>query len=146
MEQLKKNHLFKCKNCLNQKNIEAFFQCNIDIFTLLHEPHTSRLVQGFDSVNSGACSIGVIKGNTVNLMRFLTESATDDDQWRIVNLKGPINNIAAFDSIAVLGAVDDHASALAQMQFGRMFDAIEDDVIETNTNGLLRHLGNTTIS
>lgn len=114
---------------------------NLDIFTLLHEPHTSRLVHGFDSVNSGACSIGVIKGQYRQLNAIVTESATDDDQWRIVNLKGSINNIAAFDSIAVLGAVDnDHASALAQMQFGRMFDAIEDDVIETNTNGLLRHL------
>ncbi len=114
---------------------------NIDIFTLLHEPHTSRLVQGFDSVNSGACSIGVVKGQCRQLNAILTESATEEDQWRIVNLKGSINSIAAFDSVAVLGAVDnDHASALAQMQFGRMFDAIEDDVIETNTNGLLRHL------
>ena len=114
---------------------------NIDIFSSLHEPHTSRLVQGFDSVNSGACSIGIVKGQYRQLNAIVTESATDDDQWRIVNLKGSINNIAAFDSIAVLGAVDnDHASALAQMQFGRMFDAFEDDVIETNTNGLLRHL------
>ncbi|MFC6628581.1 hypothetical protein [Acinetobacter beijerinckii] len=114
---------------------------NIDIFTLLHEPHTSRLVQGFDSVNSGACSIGLIKGQYRQLNAIVAESATEEDQWRIVNLKGSINSIAAFDSVAVLGAVDnDHASALAQMQFGRMFDAIENDVIETNTNGLLRHL------
>ncbi|WP_277559625.1 hypothetical protein [Acinetobacter beijerinckii] len=114
---------------------------NIDIFTLLHEPHTSRLVQGFDSVNSGACSIGLIKGQYRQLNAIVAESATEEDQWLIVNLKGSINSIAAFDSVAVLGAVDnDHASALAQMQFGRMFDAIEDDVIETNTNGLLRHL------
>lgn len=114
---------------------------NIDIFTLLHEPHTSRLVQGFDSVNSGACSIGMIKGQYRQLNAIVAESATEEDQWRIVNLKGSINSIAAFDSIAVLGAIDnDHASALAHLQFGRMFDAVEDDVIETNTNGLLRHL------
>lgn len=114
---------------------------NIDIYFSLHEPHTSRLVQGFDSVNSGASSIGIVKGQYRQLNAIVTESTTDDDQWRIVNLKGSINSIAAFDSIAVLGAIDnDHASALAQLQFGRMFDAVEDDVIETNTNGLLRHL------
>ncbi|OJU92169.1 MAG: hypothetical protein BGO19_12415 [Acinetobacter sp. 38-8] len=114
---------------------------NFDIFTSLYGPHTSRLVQGFDFVNSGGCSIGVIKGKYCQLNAIVAESATEEDQWRIVNLKGSINNIAAFDSIAVLGAVDnDHASALAQLQFGRMFDAIEDDVIESNTNGLLRHL------
>lgn len=114
---------------------------NIDIFISRHDPHTSRLVQGFDSVNSGSNSIGIVKGQYRQLNAIVTESATDDDQWRIVNLKGSINNIAAFDSIAVLGAVDnDHASALAQLQFGRMFDAVEDDVIETNTSGLLRHL------
>ncbi|MGJ8757484.1 hypothetical protein ACSFV5_07510 [Acinetobacter sp. HC8-3S] len=114
---------------------------NIDIFISRHGPHTSRLVQGFDSVNSGSNSIGIVKGQYRQLNAIVTESATDDDQWRIVNLKGSINNIAAFDSIAVLGAVDsDHASALAQLQFGRMFDAVEDDVIETNTSGLLRHL------
>ncbi|MDH0032915.1 MULTISPECIES: hypothetical protein [unclassified Acinetobacter] len=114
---------------------------NIDIFHPLHEPHTSRIVEGFDSVNSGSCSIGVIKGQYRQLNAIVTETATDDDQWRIVNLKGQIKQVPAFDSIAVLGAVDDdQASALAQLQFGRMFDAIEDDVIETNLNGLLRHL------
>ena len=123
---------------------------NIDIFHSLHEPHTSRVVEGFDSVNSGSCSIGIIKGQYRQLNAIVTETATDDDQWRIVNLKGsrkkfnldgPVTDIPAFDSVAVLGAVDDdQASALAQLQFGRMFDASEDDVIETNVNGLLRHL------
>ena len=123
---------------------------NIDIFHSLHEPHTSRIVEGFDSVNSGSCSIGIIKGQYRQLNAIVTETATDDDQWRIVNLKGsrkkfnldgPVTDIPAFDSVAVLGAVDDdQASALAQLQFGRMFDASEDDVIETNVNGLLRHL------
>ena len=114
---------------------------NIDIFHSLHEPHTSRIVEGFDSVNSGSCSIGIIKGQYRQLNAIVTETATDDDQWRIVNLKGQINQVPAFDSVAVLGAVDDdQASALAQLQFGRMFDAIEDDVIETNVHGLLRYL------
>ena len=114
---------------------------NIDIFHSLHEPHTSRIVEGFDSVNSGSCSIGTIKGQYRQLNAIVTECATDADQWRIVNLKGQINQVPAFDSVAVLGAVDDdQASALAQLQFGRMFDAIEDDVIETNVHGLLRYL------
>ncbi|MCH7335190.1 hypothetical protein [Acinetobacter sp. NIPH 2699] len=115
---------------------------NIDIFKPLYAPHVSRVVEGFDSViNSGPCSIGFIKGQYRDLNAIVTETATDDDQWRIVNLKGKINQVPAFDSIAVLGAVDnDHASALAQLQFGRMFDAVEDDVIETSTQGLIRHL------
>lgn len=114
---------------------------NIDIFHSLHKPHTSRIVEGFDSVNSGSCSIGTIKGQYRQLNAIVTECATDADQWRIVNLKGQINQVPAFDSVAVLGAVDDdQASALAQLQFGRMFDAIEDDVIETNVHGLLRYL------
>lgn len=115
---------------------------NIDIFKPLYGPHTSRTINGFDSaVNSGPCSIGLINGQFRQLNAIVTESATEEDQWRIVNLSGSINNVAAFDSIAVLGAVsNDHASALAQMQFGRMFDAIEEDVIETNTQGLIRHL------
>lgn len=114
---------------------------NIDIFHSLHKPHTSRIVEGFDSVNSGSCSIGIIKGQYRQINAIVTECATDADQWRIVNLKGQINQVPAFDSVAVLGAVDDdQASALAQLQFGRMFDAIEDDVIETNVHGLLRYL------
>lgn len=115
---------------------------NIDIFKPLYAPHSSRTIAGFDSaVNSGPCTIGLIIGQFRQLNAIVTESATENDQWRIVNLSGSINNVAAFDSIAVLGAVsNDHASALAQMQFGRMFDAIEEDVIESNTNGLVRHL------
>ncbi|RSN83389.1 hypothetical protein EA770_07285 [Acinetobacter baumannii] len=115
---------------------------NIDIFKPLYGPHTSRTIAGFDSaVNSGPCSIGLINGQFRQLNAIVTVSATDEDQWRIVNLSGSINNVAAFDSIAVLGAVsNDHASALAQLQFGRMFDAVEEDVIETNTQGLVRHL------
>ncbi|WPE82822.1 hypothetical protein SB581_07585 [Acinetobacter baumannii] len=115
---------------------------NIDIFKTLYGPHTSRTIADFDSaVNSGPCSIGLINGQFRQLNAIVTESATEDDQWRIVNLSGSINNVAAYDSIAVLGAVsNDHASALAQLQFGRMFDAVEEDVIETNTQGLVRHL------
>lgn len=126
----------------SQEILRHFSMRNIDIFKTLCGPHTSRTVAGFDSaVNSGPCSIGLINGQFRQLNAIVTESATEDDQWRIVNLSGSINNVAAFDSIAVLGAVsNDHASALAQLQFGRMFDAVEEDVIETNTQGLVRHL------
>lgn len=126
----------------SQEILRHFSMRNIDIFKPLYGPHTSRTIAGFDSaVNSGPCSIGLINGQFRQLNAIVTVSATDEDQWRIVNLSGSINNVAAFDSIAVLGAVsNDHASALAQLQFGRMFDAVEEDVIETNTQGLVRHL------
>ncbi|CAM4283030.1 defense against restriction DarA-related protein [Acinetobacter pragensis] len=115
---------------------------NIDIFKQHWAPHQSRIVAGFDSaVNSGTCLIGVIQGKYRTLNAIVTETATEDDQWRIVNLKGHKDSIPAFDSIAVLGAVDDtQASALAGLQFGRMFDSAVDSVIETNPQGLMRHL------
>ena len=115
---------------------------NQDIFKQRWAPHQSRTVAGFDSaVNSGSCAIGVIQGGCRTLNAIVTEAATDDDQWRIVNLKGRTGNIAAFDSVAVLGAVDDaQASSLAVLQFGRMFDSAVDSVIETNPQGLMRHL------
>lgn len=115
---------------------------NIDIFKQCWAPHQSRIVAGFDSaVNSGTCSIGVIQGKYRTLNAIVTETATEDDQWRIVNLKGHKDSIPAFDSVAVLGAVDDtQASALAGLQFGRMFDSAADSVIETNPQGLMRHL------
>lgn len=115
---------------------------NIDIFKQCWAPHQSRTIAGFDSaVNSGTCSIGIIQGKYRTLNAIVTETATEDDQWRIVNLKGHKDNIPAFDSVAVLGAVDDtQASALAGLQFGRMFDSAADSVIETNPQGLMRHL------
>lgn len=117
---------------------------NIEIFKQCWAPHHSRTVAGFDSVvNSGTCSIGVIQGTYRTLNAIVTETATDDDQWRIVNLKGHKGDIAAFDSVAVLGAIDDtQASSLAVLQFGRIFDfdSAVDSVIETNTQGLMRHL------
>ena len=117
---------------------------NISIFKQHWAPHQSRTITGFDSVvNSGTCSIGIIKGKCRILNAIVTETATDDDQWRIVNLKGHKDDIAAFDSVAVLGAVDDvQASSLAVLQFGCIFDfdSAVDSVIETNTQGLMRYL------
>ncbi|MEG2264170.1 MAG: hypothetical protein RSC68_07430 [Acinetobacter sp.] len=117
---------------------------NISIFKQHWAPHQSRTIAGFDSVvNSGTCSIGIIQGKCRMLNAIVTETATDDDQWRIVNLKGHKDNIPAFDSVAVLGAVDDtQASSLAVLQFGRIFDfdSAVDSVIETNTQGLMRYL------
>ncbi|MDW2812581.1 hypothetical protein R5K32_20970, partial [Acinetobacter baumannii] len=72
---------------------------------------------------------------------LVTEDYTENDFWRVVNLKGKKGGIDAFDSVAVLGAIDDqHAADLAILQFGRMFDACVTDVIETNQFGLKRHL------
>ncbi|BFM76491.1 hypothetical protein ACOUN2_03770 [Acinetobacter baumannii] len=112
------------------------------IFIQTHAPHQSRLVHGFDSmVNSGACSIGFIKGDYRQINALVTEDYTENDFWRVVNLKGKKGGIDAFDSVAVLGAIDDqHAADLAILQFGRMFDACVTDVIETNQFGLKRHL------
>ncbi len=112
------------------------------IFIQTHSPHQSRYVVGFDSmVNSGACSIGFIKGDYRQINALVTEDYTDNDLWRVINLKGQKNGIEAYDSVAILGAIDDqHAGELAILQFGRMFDACVTDVIETNQFGLKRHL------
>ena len=111
---------------------------NLNIFSQTHAAHTSRKITGFDSVvNTGSCAIGFIEGQYRSISALVTETATELDQWRIVNLsKG-----ALFDSIAVLGAMDDEqAGDLAMMQFGRMFDAAVDSVTTTNTGGLMRQL------
>ncbi|MGN5756713.1 hypothetical protein ACNQO8_12925 [Acinetobacter calcoaceticus] len=112
------------------------------IFIQTHSPHQSRFVVGFDSmVNSGACSIGFIKGDYRQINALVTEDYTENDLWRVINLKGLKNGIEAYDSVAILGAIDDqHAGELAILQFGRMFDACVTDVIETNQFGLKRHL------
>ncbi|MFW1786953.1 hypothetical protein [Acinetobacter pittii] len=112
------------------------------IFIQTHAPHQSRLVPGFDSmVNSGACSIGFIKGDYRKINALVTEDYTENDLWRVINLKGQKSGIEAYDSVAILGAIDDqHACELAILQFGRMFDACVTDVIETNQFGLKRHL------
>lgn len=72
----------------SQKILGYFLMRNIDIFKTLYEPHTSRTIDGFDSaVNSDACSIGLINGQFCQLNAIVTESAIDEDQWSIVNLK-----------------------------------------------------------
>ena len=92
-------------------------------------------------VNSGACSIGFIKGDYRQINALVTEDYTENDIWRVINLKGQKSGIEAYDSVAILGAIDDqHAGELAILQFGRMFDACVTDVIETNQFGLKRHL------
>lgn len=112
------------------------------IFIQTHSPHQSRFVVGFDSmVNSGACAIGFIKGDYRQINALVTEDYTENDLWRVINLKGQKNGIEAYDSVAILGAIDNqHAGELAILQFGRMFDACVTDVIETNQFGLKRHL------
>ncbi len=110
-------------------------------FIQTHGPHQSRAVAGFDSVNSGACSIGIIKGDYRQINALVTEDYTENDLWRVVNLKGKKSGIDAFDSVGVLGAIDDqHAADLTILQFDRMFDACVTDVIETNQFGLKRQL------
>ncbi|OIF94155.1 hypothetical protein A7N09_20540 [Acinetobacter baumannii] len=50
------------------------------IFIQTHAPHQSRLVHGFDSmVNSGACSIGFIKGDYRQINALVTEDYTEND-------------------------------------------------------------------
>ncbi|WP_233787844.1 hypothetical protein, partial [Pseudomonas yangonensis] len=81
------------------------------IFIQTHAPHQSRLVHGFDSmVNRGACSIGFIKGDYRQINALVTEDYTENDFWLVVNLKGQKGGIDAFDSFAVLGAIDDPVS------------------------------------
>lgn len=114
---------------------------NQSIFTKHYAPHQSRQVPGFDSVNSGSTSVGVINGQYRTLPALVVEGATELDNWRLVNLCGAEEGTAKFDCCAVLGAVDDEqAKSLALMQHGRFFDAVATDVIETSHQGLMRHL------
>lgn len=112
---------------------------NIDIFQQTYAPHTSRVLPSFDNVNSGACSIGFIQGSYRTIPAIVTEVATENDKWKIVNLVNQDNQ--NFDSCGVLGAYDDeHAKELAILQVGRMFDGLATDVTETTTHALMRHL------
>lgn len=117
---------------------------NKHIFIEQYKPNQSRIIAGFDScVNTGSFSVGKIVGNAKTINAVVAETATDDDNWYIVNLKGSRDGEPSFDSVAVLGAIDsEEASNIAQQHFGRMFDAITTDVLESNTNGLKRNLDN----
>ncbi|MBF7682961.1 hypothetical protein I2F27_06420 [Acinetobacter sp. B5B] len=113
---------------------------NTAIFKQQYAPYQSYRVAGFDAVmNTGACLLGRVHGEHGALKAIVTEAATANDQWRVVNLKSQHH----FDSIAVLGAVDDvEASSLALMHYGRLFDSanVHVDTMETSVHGLKRHL------
>lgn len=112
---------------------------NTKFFHLQHAPGVSFYIAGFDSaVNSGSCSIGVFEGGSRSLPAVVLGCATEDDNWHVVNLQ---KDHAHFDSVAVLGAVnDEQAQDQAMLYFGRMFDSAVSSVIETNSHGLKRHL------
>lgn len=113
---------------------------NTAIFKQQYALYQSYRVAGFDSVmNTGACLLGSVQGEHGALKAIVTESATDHDPWRVVNLKSQHH----FDSIAVLGAIDEvEASSLALMHYGRLFDSanVHVDTMETSVHGLKRHL------
>jgi len=115
---------------------------NSDIFQETHAPYSTRHVHGFDSVaNTGSCAVGHIVGDARTISAVVTSTATEEDQWQIVNLKGSKNGVSLCDSVAVLGAVDKHeAESLANRHFGRFFDAVATEVLPTNPQGLKRYL------
>lgn len=117
---------------------------NRDIFSEKYKPYQSRTIAGFDScVSTGSCSIGVIAGTAKTINAIVTDTATDDDNWYVVNLKNSSPDKPMFDSIGVLGAIDpEEAKNLAYQHFGRMFDSIATDVMPSNTQGLKRNLDN----
>ncbi|SDB87003.1 defense against restriction DarA-related protein [Acinetobacter boissieri] len=113
---------------------------NTAIFKQQYAPYQSYCVAGFDSImNTGACFLGCVHGEYGVLKAVVTESVTAHDQWRVVNLQSEDH----FDSVAVLGAVDDvEASSLALMHYGHLFDSanVHVDTMETSVYGLKRHL------
>lgn len=87
-------------------------------------------------------AIGRVCGDHREVMAVVSPTATDDDVWRVVNLKSKGSDTDQFDSIAVLGAIDDdQAVEWAFNQRGRfLLDSIVLSVGETNTPGLKRYL------
>ena len=87
-------------------------------------------------------AIGRVCGDHREIMAVVSPTATDDDVWRVVNLKSKGSDTDQFDSIAVLGAIDDdQAVEWAFNQRGRfLLDSIVLSVGETNTPGLKRYL------
>lgn len=129
------NHQNSLKNFL-----EAIFVKNTKNFIQQYAPHMGYVVAGFDAaLNTGSCSIGCIQGTHRKLSAIVTESATEDDLWHVVNFKSQ----QGFDSCAVLGVSDgDEAKNIAHLYFGRMFDGVVTDVMLSNEEGLKRHLDN----
>ena len=99
----------------------------------------------FDGAMTSAHSnlaIGRVCGSNREVMAVVSPTATDDDVWRVVNLKSKGGDTDQFDSIAVLGAIDDdQAVEWAFNQRGRfLLDSMTLSVGETNTPGLKRYL------
>ena len=99
----------------------------------------------FDGAMTSAHSnlaIGRVCGSNREVMAVVSPTATDDDVWRVVNLKSKGGDTDQFDSIAVLGAIDDdQAVEWAHNQRGRfLLDSMTLSVGETNTRGLKRYL------
>ena len=117
---------------------------NLTFFTEQVAPHQS-FINSFDSMvqsnYSGDCSIGVFTSTDTKrqVKALVVDGATDQDKWRVVNLKTE----NGFDSIAVLGATDNQeAVSLATMHYYRGFDSMNGvaEVAETSANGLNRYL------
>lgn len=107
-------------------------------------PRTAYIPE-FDSLEStysSNCAIGKFQAKHT-IKALVTDTATETDKWRVVNIPTSLN---MFDSIAVLGAVDEEeALTLAIQHKHRNFDSMNRDkchVIETSTSALKRHLDN----
>lgn len=96
---------------------------------------------GIESTYSGNCSIGEFQANH-SIKALVADTATEQDNWRVVNV--PVGHY--FDSIAVLGAVDDEQAVTWAIQHKqRTYDSLEHgecQVINTTTSALKRHLDN----
>jgi hypothetical protein len=110
------------------------------IFVQETNAHNGHYIAGFDSIVYSQHHIGHIQGAARRIPAIMSESATDAMLWQVVNLK---RDNGMFDSIAVLGAVDDQEAAdWAMSQYGRMFDSVVVSTAETSAPGLMRHLDN----
>lgn len=95
------------------------------IFILSHDQKTTRLIRAFDGAMSSHYSrlqVGTIQGRVRTIPALVHPDATDQDMWRVVNLAAPHGT--CFDSVAVLGALDDNQAAQwAVEEFGQYANA-----------------------
>lgn len=95
------------------------------IFILSHDQKTTRLIRAFDGAMSSHYSrlqVGTIQGRVRTIPALMHPDATDQDMWRVVNLAAPHGT--CFDSVAVLGALDDNQAAQwAMEEFGQYANA-----------------------
>lgn len=115
------------------------------IFRQYNAARTSRLVTSFDGVTGSVYSnlaVGSVSGAHRQALALVSATATDNDVWRVVNLKSIENSTSRFDSVAVLGAIDsDQATEWAMKQHGQfLLDSAVVSVAETNAPGLMRYL------